>query len=262
MTKRLIAVYALLLSGFAANAQNWAGGVDDEALHFGFMFQYISSEYKILKKTDWRNPYPNPDIPGKYITDSLNSIYSKSATGFGLGFVVNFRLGENADIRFTPGLSFADRMLYYEYPNSGGPHTDPGVPEPNTYVSLEENPLTKKVPSTMVDFPLGLKIKSNRLMNFRAYFLTGIKYSTDIVSKKKLDDSGNDWLEKYVKNQRHILSYEVGVGFDLYFEFFKMTPELKFSQSINSVLKPEDQPFSKPLDKLFLRNIQFSLFFE
>ena len=46
-----------------ANAQNWGGGVDDEPLHFGFTFQYISSEYKILKTANWRDPYMDPEDP-------------------------------------------------------------------------------------------------------------------------------------------------------------------------------------------------------
>ncbi|MXV52595.1 outer membrane beta-barrel protein [Pedobacter sp. HMF7647] len=258
MIKKISLVLLLSFAGVSAFAQNWAGGVDDDPIHFGFMFQYISSEYKIQKKADWRNPYPNPDVPGSNVTNGLNAISSPPTPGFGLGFVVNFRLSEHADIRLTPGLGFTDRVLDYQFI----PPESDVIVDPVTGIYLTQPPTSKKVQATMVDVPVGLKLKSDRRNNFRAYLLLGAKYSRDIISKKKIDDSGNSLLEKYVKNQRNILSYEAGVGFDLYFEYFKLSPELKFSQSYNNVLKPEDHPFSAPLDKLFLRNVQFSLFFE
>ena len=52
----LLGLVLLCLSvGFCSEAvaQNWGGGVDDDNLHYGFTFQYISSELKILKKADW-----------------------------------------------------------------------------------------------------------------------------------------------------------------------------------------------------------------
>jgi hypothetical protein len=61
------------------------------------------------------------------------------------------------------------------------------------------------------------------------------------------------------------LWYEAGVGLDLYFEWFKLSPEIKFSQTTKSVLLDKDRlenPYIAPIDKMFLRNLQFSLFFE
>ena len=242
MIKSLYLTLSFLLFFSTSKAQNWAGGVDDEPFHFGFMFQYITSDYKIFKKPDWRNPYLDVEN-GKFITDSLYSLDSPPAKGFGIGFVSNMRISENVDIRFTPGLSFSDRYIDYNYL------------DPNKFKQ-------QAVQTTLVDFPLGVKIKSDRLHNFRAYLLAGGKYSMDIISKKKTDDSGFALLEKLVKNNSSYLSYEVGVGFDFYFEFFKLSPELKLSNSIGNVLKAENHPYSTPLDKLYLHSVQFSLFFE
>ena len=99
-------------------------------------------------------------------------------------------------------------------------------------------------------------------MNFRVYLIGGVKYSLDIVSKKKTNDLDFAYIDKLVKNKRSILAYEAGIGFDFYFEFFKLSPEIKLSHSVGSVLDPSDNPYSSPLDKLFLRNLQFSLYFE
>ncbi len=248
MRKRLLLLFSFFFISICSFAQtgeagNWGGGVDEQIFSPGFTFQYLSSEYKIYKKIEWQSRYENPDVPGMYLKDSLNSISSKPSPGFGIGFVAGFKLGSNTDLRITPTLVFLDRLIDYEYAN----------PAQN---------YQQKIPSTTVEFPVGIKLKSNRRLNFRSYILAGGKFSTDIVSKKKTNDSQLVLTEKFVKNQKNILSYEVAIGFDFYFEFFKLSPELKLSNSINSVLKREDHPYSRPLDKLFIRNFQFSLYFE
>lgn len=250
--------FLTFIAGFQLSAlaqRNWGGGVDEEDLHFGFTFQYISSEYKILKRANWRAAFTDntSGIPQDYATDTINSISSPTSPGFGLGFVSNLRMGKNADLRFTPALSFSDRLIDYNYANSISDQNDPEI-----YIQ-------KKVQSTLVDFPLGIKIKSDRQKNFRAYLIAGAKYSIDIASKKKTDDAEDPPVNKLVKNNRNILWYEAGFGFDLYFEFFKLSPELKLSNSFRSVLDDRDRadnPYTTPLDKLFLRNLQFSLYFE
>lgn len=233
-----------LLVGLSARAQNWGGGVDDTNLHFGFTFQYLTSEYKILKKPDWRVSYVDPEMD-PVGSLPLNAISSDSSPGFGIGFVVNKRLLENADLRFTPVLVFNDRVLTYHY----------FIEE-----TKKDKTMEKKISSTLVEFPLSLKFKSDRRNNFRAYVLGGVKYSTDISKKKKNEVTNPE--ETLVFNKRNFLSYEAGLGFDLYFEYFKMSPEIKLSYSFNSVLKPELNRYAYPIDKLMLRHVTFSLFFE
>jgi hypothetical protein len=180
------------------------------------------------------------------IDSELRSLSSPVSPGFGLGFVSDFRLGNNTNLRFTPGLVFADRLVNYEF-------VDPAFN------------IQKKVQATLVDLPLGIKLKSDRRKNFRAYLIGGAKYSIDIVSKKKTDDLALSPEAKYLKNVKNTIWYEAGFGFDLYFEFFKMSPEIKFAQSRRSVLNDTDRlenPYTSPIDKLFIRNLQFSLYFE
>ena len=247
MKKFLLLSILILFSFNRSIAQNnWGGGVDDEQLHFGFKFQYISSEYKIQKIENWKGPFIDPFNGLPMINSQLTSLSSPVTPGFGLGFVSDFMLGNNANLRFTPGLVFADVIVNYEF----------------------ENPSLSKqriIQGTLVDLPLGIKLKSDRRKNFRAYVIVGAKYSIDIVSKKKTDDIALSPESKYLKSLKNTVWYEAGLGLDLYFEFFKLSPEIKFSQSRKSVLKDSDRlenPFTAPIDKLFFRNIQFSLFFE
>ncbi|WP_256012002.1 outer membrane beta-barrel protein [Desertivirga xinjiangensis] len=250
MIRILGAFILFLFSIHAAKAQsapNMGGGVDDERLHFGFTFQYISAEYKILKKESWREPFFLTD-EGKSMAGPY-SISSSPKPGFGLGFVSDLRMGTNANLRFTPILAFSNATLDYVYDDD----------QPPTIETVQ-----KEVQATFVNLPLGIKLKSERRHNFRAYILAGGRYSMDIVSKKKTDDADKILSERFVKNRKSFFSYEAAIGFDLYFEYFKLSPEIKFSQSINSVLntKEEPNPYTSPVDKLFLRNFQFSLYFE
>jgi hypothetical protein len=186
---------------------------------------------------------------GNYVTDTLSAISSPTSVGFGIGFVVNSRINNNLDVRFTPTLVFNDRLINYYYV------------EPGTY--NHGNPLIqKKVQATMIDLPLGLKIKSDRMMNFRAYMLGGLKYSIDLASGKKNNDASAAPIDKLIKNNKNFLSYEAGLGFDIYFEWFKMSPELKMSYAFKDILKHDDTPYANPIDKAKLRHFTFSLFFE
>ncbi len=246
MIKQVCLSIFCLVAALSARSQNWGGGVDEDVLHFGFTFQYLTAEYKVFKKEDWRRPAYDTQT-GNLIEPEPFAISSPKAPGFGLGFVSDLKLAQHANLRFTPVLVFSDRLLDFDYGENGF--------------------MQKKTQATMVDLPLGFKFKSDRQNNFRAYLLAGAKYSVDIISKKKSDNSNIPGLrDKLVMNKRNFFSYEAGIGLDLYFEFFKLSPEIKFSQSFTDILRRDKEDvnnaYSQPLDKLFLRNFQFSLFFE
>jgi hypothetical protein len=245
MTKnRFLFITLLVLCGNTLLAQvpAWGGGADQQDFSFGFTFQYLSPGYKIVKKPDWRSPYFDPEA-NKNITDSLSSIYSKRSQGFAVGFISRYSLSDHIEVRSTPSLVFSDRSLSYTY----------NTPTQN---------VDKQIQSTMVDVPLLIKLKSDRISNFRLYVVGGIKYSMEIGFKKKNNDANAAPLDKAVKNIKNFASYEAGLGCDIYFEFFKLSPELKLANSFGNVLVAENHPFSKPIDKLFLHNLMFSLYFE
>ncbi|RRN77241.1 PorT family protein [Pseudoxanthomonas sp. SGD-10] len=256
MIKKLLSLFFLFWLSFTLlYAQgNWGGGVDDENLHFGFTFQYVAPEFKIQKAANWREPLMEEGNPSGTV-DTLKSISSSANPGFGLGFVSDLFLTKHLNLRFTPTLVFADRVVDYEF-ESGSNYGQEGADPPRDGITR------RSIASTMVEFPFLLKLKSDRRNNFRAYIIGGAKYGVDIASKKKADDSQMFYFEKYLKNQKNFWSYEAGVGFDLYFEYFKLSPEIKFSNSFKSILKRDNEPYSGAIDKLFLRTFMFSLYFE
>lgn len=218
--------------------ERWGGGVDYEQIHFGFSFHYVGSSFKTFKNENWKDPYSDSNFP-----DSLMAISSPSKGGVGLGLLADLRLGENSSLRFSPTILFADKKLDFEYGSES---------------------ISKTVKASLLELPLTFKFKSDRRENYRVYLLGGGKYSLNVVPKSRIDDSNAPTaLDKNIKLKPQFFSYEFGLGVDIYFEYFKMSPEIKWAQSVGNVLDKKDlNGFNTPIDRLLLRSIQFSLIFE
>jgi hypothetical protein len=219
----------------------WGGGADQKDLSFGFSFSSVNSYYKIDKDPDWRTPFLDATNNNAPVTGNVNSITSSYSQGFGVGFLTRYRLTENLEARITPSLIFIDKTLSYTYD---------GTPD-----------ITKTVSTTSVDIPLLMKLKSDRVGDFRAYIIGGVKWTQAIGSKIGTDVNAAA-LDKLVKNINGYGSYEAGLGCDIYFEFFKLSPEIKLSNSFGDVLYHDNNAFSSPISKLSLHSFMFSLYFE
>jgi Outer membrane protein beta-barrel domain len=237
----LVVVFSLFIGKNAfAQAPAWGGGADQNDISYGFTFQNVNSYLKIDKKPDWRQPYFDPGV-NKFITSPLNDISSKNSPGFAVSFLFRYRITDHLEVRTTPGFVFADRDLNY------------------TFTDATLN-IDKPIQTTMIELPLSVKLKSDRIQDFRAYILGGIKYSDAIGSKK--NTPGTDPLDQLVRNVNGFGSYELGLGCDIYFEYFKLSPEVKISNSFGNLLIPENNPYSSPINKLSLHTVTFSLIFE
>jgi hypothetical protein len=223
------------------HAPSWGGGADQKDLSFGFTFAYVSNYYKIDKKPNWRNPFYDPQNGNELVTPALNSISSANAPGFAVGFLTRYRITEHLEARFSPLLVFADRTASYGYVDT-------------TYN------VTKSVSTTTIDFPILLKIKSDRIDDYRGYIIAGLKYSYSLGANKP--DPNDGLIDKTLKNTSAYSSYEVGIGMDIYFEYFKLSPEIKLSNSFGNILFPENTPYATPISKLSLHSVMFSLCFE
>lgn len=238
---RYLILIMLMCSSSELFAQAWGGGADQNDLSFGFLFSYVQSHYNVVKKPNWQEPFRDLQT-GQAVSSYGKSISSPFAPGFAVGFLTRYSLTDHLEARVTPSLIFADRKVSYSYDNP------------------DEN-VIKSVQTTTVDFPLQLKLKSDRIANMRVYLVGGLKYSQSIGSKK---DPGENTAptERLLKNVKGYSSYEVGAGFDIYFEYFKLSPELKFSNSFTNMLVKENTPYASPLSRLGLRTFTFSLIFE
>ena len=203
---------------------------DYKKIHFGFSLGINKYDFFIRPIADYK------------LLDSLYILESKPEMGFDIGLVSNLRLAEYWDFRFTPTLSFGDRVLEY------------------TYVKNDTNLITatKRIESSIVELPFSFKYKSARVNNFRAYLLGGGKFNIDMASQAKKKSQSND----LVKLKQNDLCAEIGLGFDIYFEFFKFSPQLKFSVGLRDLLVRENTLFTNSIDRLGSKVVMFTFYFE
>ncbi len=219
----------LLLASAAVHAQQryqrWGGGVDDEALHFGFSFHYINADYKIDLKDSWQD---------KGYT-KVNSPFSHNV---GLGLLADAKLTENLNLRLQPILRFMNIDV-----NAANP---PDI-------------LNWKIHRSDIGIPLLLKFKSDRKTNMRGYLVGGGELVFNVASAKRYKRNMD------IMTNRTYLAYTAGIGFDFYFDFFKMSPEIRWVQSIGNLLNDDpNNTFNNdsPLQRLYMRSLQVSLYFE
>lgn len=203
-------------------------------MHFGFLIGVNSANFRLDR-------FP----PTVYGSDTLLILEPNSTTGFNLGIISEMHLGEYFGLRFTPNLAFSQRKLTY------------------TFLTIDgEKQYTKAIESTLINFPLNLKIKAKRLNNFSAYIIGGASYSLDLASNESAENKSTNLNDIFIKIGKNDFMGEIGVGTDFYLEYFKFGLELKMSYGLNDIHYREDNAFSNPIDKLKTKMFLLSFTFE
>ncbi len=199
---------------------------DDKWLHYGFSIGLHTSTLK-LKYSD------------KFVThqmDSLHSIMTRNAFGFSLGFITDFRLHDQFNIRILPKVSF------YEF----------GV----DYFFTDSTSINQLIESTFIEIPFLLKYKSERHQNFRMYIVGGITPGFEVSGKKRKENSDN----KLLTNDFN-LSADIGFGVDMYFPLFKFSPEIRLSRGLLNMLRRDNYGYSDGIKDLKTSVVTFYLQF-
>jgi hypothetical protein len=118
----------------------------------------------------------------------------------------------------------------------------------------------KPVESTWLEFPVLLKMRSDRINNFAVYVITGGKFSIDMASQKDVNNEIDD--EIVIKLNKYDYSAEVGGGCDMFLPYFKFGMELKFAVGFPNLLIDDGTRFSSPIESLRSKNWIFTLTFE
>jgi hypothetical protein len=216
--------------------------------HFGFILAANQMFFSVKPIEGLNTKWFDSEAAQEINADSaqIYSIESQPTYGFTVGIVSNLRLGNYFDLRFIPSLSFGERYLNYRF-----------LKVQDGESSLID--VRKVVPSTFVEMPFHIKYKSQRLNNFRAYVLTGFNYKIDLASQAK---RSKDQGEIQVKIGRHDVNWEIGVGFDFYFEWFKLGTEVKMSYGFIDMIKREGNIYTDGIDRLSSKVFQLSFTFE
>lgn len=236
---RYIKIAFTLVMCFCACTFGWSqvkdrenlGNFDGRFYHFGFLLSANQSSFFVDYKPDFT------------FSDSLLSIENVPQAGFNLALLASANPVKNVNIRFVPGLSFQDRGLNFTYIEEG---------ESKTYL--------KRTESVWLQFPLVLKLRTNRVGNFAAYALTGGTYGIDMQSQKDVNENVAGKI--IIKLQKTDITLDAGGGFDFFLPYFKFGLELKTCFGMKDVLIHESNQFADPISKLRTRTFVFSLTFE
>jgi hypothetical protein len=159
--------------------------------------------------------------------------------------MVNWQMSRRFDVRFYPlNLIFSEKQFQYQLK----------IP------SNIDNQLTqiKRVESIVMSFPLQVRLKSDRIGNFRVYSLAGIKYDYDLAS-----NAGALNAEDMVKVKQSDFGIEGGIGFQFFFKYFILSPEIKFSRGVTNMhVRDESLKYSNVIDQMKSRMVLFSIHFE
>ena len=200
-------------------------GYDERWLHYGFTIGLNSTRFKIAQSSAFLNA----------IGDSVVSVQSKNNPGFSLGFVMNLRINPNWDLRLLPTVAFYDRTINYIFKNT---------------VS------SQSTQSTFIELPLLVKYKSQRRKNSRMYVVGGIKPCIEAGAKKREKKSSE------LRTNSLDLCIDYGFGFDIYYQLFIFSPEIRISQGLPNMLINDPNSFSRSLNRLTTHTVTLYLHFE
>jgi hypothetical protein len=126
--------------------------------------------------------------------------------GFNINGIVNYRLSRHLDLRALPGICFGTRELNF-YKEDG---------------SLAHSMLLE---SNYAEVPLLLKFSASRVSNYRPYLVGGANPRFN-MNWKTSEKKGN-----YISSIIFEPFLELGCGLDIYFYYFKLSIEFKYSKT-------------------------------
>lgn len=233
VTRFYLILFALFLATHVVFGQNKKllnqPKYDTRPIHFGFSLGISYYDFRVEPKPDL------PTIPGFF------DVTTTVSPGYNIAIISNLRLNNYMDLRFMPTFSAAVRYISFDY-------IDP-------YLN-ERRIKTHEVESSFILAPFELKLKSERINNHRWYVLGGITYANDLASKEKVED------DTLFKIRRQNVLWDVGVGIDIYFEYFKFSPQIKASFGINDLLVQDGSVPVSGLESLTSRCILINFTFE
>ena len=233
--KHLLAIGVALVTALgpvaAQQGRKNLAAFDTKKYHFGFAISGNRSDFNLALTPDYS------------FSDSLQSIINQPQAGFDLGLVASWDATKNLHVRFIPGLSFQDRSLEYRFEEDGG--TDLKV---------------RRTESVYLNFPLLLKLRTDRVGNYAAYALVGAKFSRDMQSQEETNQQlASDFILRLESGNSSI---DLGAGVDIFLPFFKFSIEGKFELGNRNILIQDDSQYSAPLQSLKTRSFILSLCFE
>jgi len=218
--------FFMSLNTFAQN-QNWIHWDTERKIHFGFLLGTNFATFKYYTSNAFRKQ------------DSIKGVNMIKYPGISLGAVADLHLGRRFDFRFTPTLTITDRRVNYTFADTFS--------------------IQKDVESALIEFPLLFAIHSDRPGNVRFYAVGGFKFSYDLASNAF---NSRNPADPNVAVLPINLYYEFGAGLDLFYPYFKFSPEIKLARGINDIFAPHNDSYNNVFSSLRSNIIYFTFYFE
>lgn len=254
-------------------------GYDEEArVQVGFQYNYVNQKYQIILKNNWQGIIPTISGEDNLLNEEtpvsapeIMSIYSDPTHGFSIGIPIDVRWNDRMTINFTPSFNIlnAHRIIY----SSRDYNTDRIIRKSKHVLRYDRGDNFNSF-----EFPIAFKLLSDIKKisssdtRYRGYMLGGVRLTRWIgiqkyYDKVKLDVDAGQSIPETIILRPEFISLEAGVGFDIIISYFKISPEIRFSQSINNVLSnnhalARNNNYMAPIDKGYIRNVYFSLIFQ
>ena len=245
--------------------------------HFGFLLGVNFMDYSLHLKENYQNQiHPSNEFPDgnddSFHGDDLDhfqilNVESQSKPGFSVGVIGDRRLGEYFNFRFSPTLSLSSKYVTYTnrlYDQNGEIIKIKSYLDGNVVYKDYKEIVSDDQLATFLEFPLHIKYRSKRYNNIGAYLLAGVNPKLYLASRKtKIDSGGHPAL---LQTNRGDIALEIGAGFDIYNQWFKMGMEIKFSYGMINVMKDDvismGYIYNSPLNEVRNKQLQLSFTFE
>ena len=148
---------------------------DKRTIHFGYYLGFNRNSFEVnyfdqsgVDDNSPVNPTPEQDM----------FVSVEAGLGFNIGFVIDYRLHNNINLRFEPGLMSNAKTITFVDPNlDAAPN---GIPIYGNSTDV----LEREIAGTYLHLPLLLKFSTNRLNNIRPYIIGGVSYDYNFSSNE------------------------------------------------------------------------------
>lgn len=248
---------------------------EDASVLLGIQYSLGFNNYILDLNKDWAGSDILASSTSEHIFNlrEVNSIKSTPAININVGIPLDFRLTENLYTTFVPSFTFINQsQVSFTGKNQDGDNT----------LNLRTRHGEGSINGTNFNsfsFPVNIKFRSdekvlkNKFNRYRAYISAGARYTRWLGINEEYNEL-TELLNRGYPTYALIMkpgyySWESGVGVDIFFTYFKASPEIKFVQSFGNILDknhilsdPSKNVYMAPLNKAVARGVFLSVIFQ
>jgi hypothetical protein len=169
----------------------------------------------------------------------INAINSIIGPGITVGIIGNLKIGDYFDFRLLPSFSFASKTINYSS-------------------ALGQEVLVSQYDQTLFEMPFLIRYKSQPYKDIRLFVGSGVKFSHDISS-----NSNARRAVQVIRVAPSDFSFEMAAGMQIFFPYFILSPEIKYSHGLNnSLIYNSNLLQSTIIDRIQSRTFTISFHFE